>query len=45
VPLERVLDEADVLFVATPHAAYRKLRIPDGKLLYDVWNCVPRDLR
>jgi UDP-N-acetyl-D-mannosaminuronic acid dehydrogenase len=40
VPLERVLTEADVLFVATPHRAYRNLRIPDGKIVYDVWNCV-----
>jgi UDP-N-acetyl-D-mannosaminuronic acid dehydrogenase len=40
VPLERVVAEADVLFVATPHRAYRDLRIPQGKTLYDVWNCV-----
>jgi UDP-N-acetyl-D-mannosaminuronic acid dehydrogenase len=40
VPLERVLAEADVLFLATPHRAYRGLRIPEGKILYDVWNCV-----
>ena len=39
VPLERVLAESDVLFLATPHRAYRGLRIPEGKLLYDVWNC------
>jgi UDP-N-acetyl-D-mannosaminuronic acid dehydrogenase len=40
VPVERVLAEADVLFLATPHRAYRDLRIPKGKILYDVWNCV-----
>lgn len=39
VPVERVLAEADVLFLATPHRAYRGLRIPEGKVLYDVWNC------
>jgi UDP-N-acetyl-D-mannosaminuronic acid dehydrogenase len=39
VPVERVLAEADVLFLATPHRAYRGLRIPKGKVLYDVWNC------
>ena len=33
VPLERVLAEADVLFLATPHRAYRELRIPPGKVL------------
>jgi UDP-N-acetyl-D-mannosaminuronic acid dehydrogenase len=40
VPLDRVLAEADVLFLATPHRAYRSLRIPEGKVVYDVWNCV-----
>jgi UDP-N-acetyl-D-mannosaminuronic acid dehydrogenase len=40
VPLERVLEEADVLFLATPHRVYRTLRIPDGKILYDVWNWI-----
>jgi UDP-N-acetyl-D-mannosaminuronic acid dehydrogenase len=40
VPIEQVLDESDVLFVATPHRAYRGLRIPEGRVLYDVWNCV-----
>ena len=39
VPVERVLAEADVLFLATPHRAYRGLRVPEGKVLYDVWNC------
>jgi UDP-N-acetyl-D-mannosaminuronic acid dehydrogenase len=40
VPLERVICEADVLFLATPHRAYRDLRIPEGKIVYDVWNCI-----
>jgi len=39
LPVERVLAEADVLFLATPHRAYRGLRVPEGKVLYDVWNC------
>lgn len=41
VPFERVIGEADVLFLATPHRAYRGLRVPAGKLLYDVWSLVP----
>jgi UDP-N-acetyl-D-mannosaminuronic acid dehydrogenase len=40
LPLERVVAESDVLFLATPHRAYRELRIPDGKVLYDVWNWI-----
>ena len=42
VPLERVLAEADVLFVATPHKAYRELPPIEGKLVIDVWNCLRR---
>lgn len=41
VPVERVLDEADVIFVATPHKAYRNLEIPPATKVVDVWNCVP----
>ena len=41
VPVETVLADADVLFLATPHRAYRELRIPPGKVLYDVWNWIP----
>ena len=40
VPLERVVAEADVLFVATPHREYRELRIPPEKILFDVWSWV-----
>jgi UDP-N-acetyl-D-mannosaminuronic acid dehydrogenase len=42
VPLERILAEANVLFVATPHAVYRKLPPQEGKTVIDVWNCLPR---
>ncbi|MFZ5892331.1 MAG: nucleotide sugar dehydrogenase [Myxococcota bacterium] len=38
VPLEKVLAEADVLFVATPHEGYRGLRVPPGKRVYDPWS-------
>lgn len=40
VDLERVLEQADVLIVATPHARYRNLSIPPEKVVIDVWNCV-----
>jgi UDP-N-acetyl-D-mannosaminuronic acid dehydrogenase len=39
-PLDRVLADADVLFVATPHSAYRKLAVPPGRVVIDVWNIV-----
>jgi UDP-N-acetyl-D-mannosaminuronic acid dehydrogenase len=45
VPLERVVGESDVLFLATPHRADRGLRIPEGKIVYDVWNWIAGDPR
>ena len=40
VPLERVLAESDVLFVATPHQCYRKLPPIEGKAVIDIWSCL-----
>ncbi|HEY9422357.1 MAG TPA: nucleotide sugar dehydrogenase [Thermoanaerobaculia bacterium] len=42
VPLERVLAESDILFVATPHKAYRQLPPQSDKIVIDVWNCLPK---
>ena len=42
VPLERVLDEADILIVATPHPEYRG--ITTDKPVADVWNVLGKDL-
>ena len=42
VPLTRVLDEADVLIVATPHPEYAS--ISTDKPVADVWNILGRDL-
>jgi UDP-N-acetyl-D-mannosaminuronic acid dehydrogenase len=40
VPLERVIEESEVIFIGTPHKVYRSLRFPAGKQIVDVWNCV-----
>ena len=40
VPLERVLAEADVLFVATPHAGYRQIVPSPQQVAIDVWGCL-----
>jgi UDP-N-acetyl-D-mannosaminuronic acid dehydrogenase len=40
VPAERVLAEADVIFIGTPHKAYRGLELRAQTHLVDVWNCV-----
>ena len=42
VPLERVLAEADILFVATPHQAYRQLPPLAGKRIVDIWSCLQK---
>ncbi|HEY2289304.1 MAG TPA: nucleotide sugar dehydrogenase [Thermoanaerobaculia bacterium] len=42
VPLERVLAEADILFVATPHQVYRRLPPLAGKRIVDVWSCLQK---
>lgn len=41
VPMERVIEESDVIFIGTPHKAYRSLHFPAAKQIVDVWNCVP----
>jgi UDP-N-acetyl-D-mannosaminuronic acid dehydrogenase len=41
LPLETVLEEAEVLFIGTPHRVYRKLQRTPGKVWVDVWNCLP----
>jgi UDP-N-acetyl-D-mannosaminuronic acid dehydrogenase len=38
VPLDQLVTEADVYFVATPHAAYRELILPPERIVIDVWN-------
>jgi UDP-N-acetyl-D-mannosaminuronic acid dehydrogenase len=40
VPLPKLLAEADVLFVGTPHRAYRGLVMPPGRVVVDVWDVV-----
>jgi len=45
VPLERVLREADVIFVGVPHRVYRALACDPGRLWIDVWSCVGSEAR
>jgi UDP-N-acetyl-D-mannosaminuronic acid dehydrogenase len=39
VPQEQVLAEADLILIGVPHKPYKKLSIPESKLI-DVWNCI-----
>jgi UDP-N-acetyl-D-mannosaminuronic acid dehydrogenase len=40
-PLETVIEESDILIVATPHLEYRSLQLPRGKPVVDIWQCLP----
>jgi UDP-N-acetyl-D-mannosaminuronic acid dehydrogenase len=40
LPLETVLQRADVIVVGVPHSQYRGLRVPEGKIVEDVWGCL-----
>jgi UDP-N-acetyl-D-mannosaminuronic acid dehydrogenase len=40
LPLKEVVQRADVIVVGVPHAEYRRLRVPDEKMVVDLWNVV-----
>jgi UDP-N-acetyl-D-mannosaminuronic acid dehydrogenase len=42
VPVEQLLAEADVIFLAAPHPEYRDLIIPSERVVIDVWNFLSR---
>jgi UDP-N-acetyl-D-mannosaminuronic acid dehydrogenase len=42
VPLDQLVAEAEVYFVATPHAVYRELIVPPERIVIDVWNILGR---
>ncbi len=37
-PLEEVVERSELLFVGAPHREYRRLELPDSKLVIDIWN-------
>ena len=41
VGIERVMREADVIFVGAAHDVYRTIVVPPGKAVFDVWGCLP----
>jgi UDP-N-acetyl-D-mannosaminuronic acid dehydrogenase len=44
LPLEEVLRRADILFIGSPHSAYRSLDF-GGKPVVDIWNMTPGRLK
>ncbi len=41
VPLETALRKADIIIVGAPHAVYKDIDIPAGKVVLDPWNFLP----
>ena len=41
VSLETAIRNADVVIIGAPHAVYRDVDIPEGKIVADPWNFVP----
>jgi len=37
IPLQKAIQHADIIVLGAPHSAYRKLKIPKGKVVVDVW--------
>lgn len=40
LPMEDVIKRSDVVFVGTPHKAYRGMKLPRNKIVIDVWSCL-----
>lgn len=38
LPLETVLEKADLFIVAAPHARYRTIEFPGGRAVFNIWN-------
>jgi UDP-N-acetyl-D-mannosaminuronic acid dehydrogenase len=38
VSAEELIQRCDVIVLGTPHAEYRNLKIPDSKIVVDIWN-------
>ena len=41
-PLEKVLEEAEVIFIGVPHKVYQGLERTPGKIWVDAWDCLPK---
>lgn len=42
VPLEKVLEEAEVIFIGVPHKVYQALARTPAKIWVDAWDCLPK---
>ncbi len=40
LPLDKVIEESDILVIATPHREYRERAFPADKEIVDMWNCL-----
>jgi UDP-N-acetyl-D-mannosaminuronic acid dehydrogenase len=39
--LDEVVAQSDVLVIGVPHRVYRTLAVPAGRVVHDIWNCLP----
>ena len=40
VSKKKLIDKSDIIIIASPHSAYKKIRVPKKKLLIDIWGHV-----
>ena len=38
VSSDELLRKSDIIIIGAPHREYKNLRVPEGKILVDVWN-------
>lgn len=38
VSIQKLIKKSSIIIVATPHSIYKKIRIPSGKIVVDIWN-------
>lgn len=38
IPHEALVEQADIIILAVPHREYATLKIPEGKVVVDIWN-------
>ena len=41
IAAESLINKADIIIIGCPHTSYKKLIIPENKVLIDLWNIIP----
>ncbi len=40
LPLDKVISESKIIIIASPHDAYKEIKIPKDKIIVDIWNII-----